>query len=59
MNDLVPNKIAIPVIIMAVLMIGSVFAEVILQTELQSQDIPANLHCVHNPMNNIYMCEGE
>lgn len=59
MNDLVPNKIAIPVIIMAVLMIGSVFAEVILQTELQSQDIPANLYCVHNPMNNIYMCEGE
>jgi hypothetical protein len=27
--------------------------------ELQSQDIPDNLHCVHNPINNIYMCEGE
>ena len=28
-------------------------------SELQSQDIPDNLHCVHNPINNIYMCEGE
>ena len=59
MKSIVPNKIAIPIIIMALIPVVVVFAEVIFQTELQSQDIPANLNCVHNPMNNLYMCEGE
>ena len=59
MNSIVPNKIAIPIIIMALIPVVVVFAEVIFQTELQSQDIPANLNCVHNTMNNLYMCEGE
>ena len=59
MNSIVPNKIAIPIIIMALIPVVVVFAEVIFQTELQSQDIPANLNCVHNPMNNLHLCEGE